>query len=86
MILEKNMATYKFVGEDIEIKSFNSVYKLTDIYGTDLNRVSLRAAVTCNKSATWYIVRYKAMDDAIITFCIKSPLMIKLLFNRSRST
>ena len=44
------MASYIFDGKDVNVKSFNTVYDLTDIFDNDLDRVILSAPVICNKT------------------------------------
>ena len=44
------MSSYKFNGLDINVKKFNSVYELTDIYIMNFDRLVVSAAVTCNES------------------------------------
>ena len=60
------MSSYKFNGLDINVKKFNSVYELTDIYNTDFDRLVVSAAVTCNKSDVRFIVGYKTEEGRVI--------------------
>ena len=67
------MSSYKFNGLDINVKKFNSVYELTDIYNMDFDRLVVSAAVTCNKSDVRYIVGYKTEEGRVIPLYVKSP-------------
>ena len=68
------MSQYKFNGLDINVKKFNSVYELTDIYNTDFDRLVVSAAVTCNKSdVIRYIVGHKTEEGRVIPLYFKSP-------------
>ena len=60
------MSSYKFNGLDINVKKFNSVYELTDIYIMNFGRLVVSAAVTCNKSDVRYIVGYKTEEGRVI--------------------
>ena len=65
------MACYIFDGRDINVKSFNAVYELTDIFDIDLDRVILSALVKCNKNGKQYVIRYKIMDDNIVPLYVQ---------------
>ena len=67
------MSSYKFNGLDINVKKFNSVYELTDIYNMDVDRLVVSAAVTCNKSDVRYIVGYKTEEGRALPLYVKSP-------------
>ena len=68
------MASYIFDGRDINVKSVNAVYELTNIFDIDLDRVILSALVKCNKNGKQYVIGYKRMDDNIVPLYVKSPL------------
>ena len=44
------MASYILDGKDVNVKRFNVVYELTDIFDIDLDRVILSVPVICNKN------------------------------------
>ena len=60
------MSSCKFNGLDINVKKFNSVYELTDIYIINFDRLVVSAAVICNKSDVRYIVGYKTEEGRVI--------------------
>ena len=60
------MSSYKFNGLDINVKKFNSVYELTDIYIINFDRLVVSAAVICNKSDVRYFVGYKTEEGRVI--------------------
>ena len=68
------MASYIFDGKDVNVKSFNTVYDLTDIFDIDLDRVIFSAPVICNKNDERYVIRYKIMDGSIIPLYVKLPI------------
>ena len=68
------MASYIFDGKDVNVKSFNTVYDLTDIFDNDLDRVILSAPVICNKNDERYVIGYKIMDGSIIPLYVKLPI------------
>ena len=65
------MASYIFDGRDINVKSFNAVHELTDIFDIDLDRVILSAPAICNKSDKWYVIGYKRIDGNIAPLYVK---------------
>ena len=68
------MSSYIFDRKDVNVKSFNAVYELTDIFDIDLDRVILSAPVICNKNDERYVIGYKRMDGSIIPLYAKSPI------------
>ena len=68
------MASYIFDGKDVNVKSFNTVYDLTDIFDNDLDRVILSAPVIWSKNDEWYVIGYKIMDGSIIPLYVKLPI------------
>ena len=68
------MVSYKFDGKDVNVKRFNDVYELTDIFDFDLDRGILSAPVTCNKNDERYVIGYKRMDGNIVPLYVKSPI------------
>ena len=67
------MVSYIFDGKDVNVKSFNAVYELTNNFDTDLDRVILSAPVICNKNDERCVIGYKRMDGSIIPLYVKSP-------------
>ena len=68
------MDSYIFDGRDINVKSFNAVYELTDIIYIDLDRVILSDPVICNKNDEWYVNDYKRIYGNIVPLYVKSPI------------
>ena len=68
------MASYIFDGKDVNVKIFNNVYELTNIFDIGLDRVILSAPVICNKNDEQCIIGYKRMDGSIIPLYVKSPI------------
>ena len=68
------MASNIFDGRDINVKSFNALYGLTDIFDIDIDRVILSAPVIYNKNDERYVIGYKRMDGNIVPLYVKSPI------------
>ena len=68
------MASYIFNGKDVNVKSFNAVYELIDIFDVDLDRVILSAPDMCNKNDERYVIGYKRMAGSITPLYVKSPI------------
>ena len=69
------MPSYKFDGRDINVKSFNTVYVLTNISNVDLKRVVLSAPVIFYKNDELYAIGYKTKDSQVIFLYLKSPII-----------
>ena len=65
------MASYIFDGRDINVKSFNAVHELTDIFDIDLDRVIISAPAICNKNDKWHVIGYKRIDGNIAPLYVK---------------
>ena len=58
----------------VNVKSFNTVYELTNIFDVDLERVIFSAPVICNKNDERYVIEYKIMDGNIVPLYVKFPI------------
>ena len=70
-------ASYIFDGSDIDVKSFSTIYELTNIFDIDLDRLILSAPVICNKNNEQYVtvhIGYKKMYDNIVPLYVKLPI------------
>lgn len=77
MLAEKKqnkMSSYKFDGREINVKSFNTVYVLTNISNVDLKRTVLNATVIFCKNDEQYAVAYKTKVSQVILLYLKCPI------------
>lgn len=75
-VCRKKRRKWVFIFDDngTNVKRFNTVYKLTSISDSNLQRLVFSAPAIYDKSNERHTIRYKIVGDNVIPLYVKSPI------------